>query len=138
MRHTIRRLFAVCSALLILGTVQLAFAAPSLKVDNSPVDLAKQTKVKIAGTGFQAGQDVNLILYFPDGTKNDVGWALDPAPKADQSGKWKTTLDGKRYIQKKLIKAGDYKLEAMDADYNKLCSTTIQFTGKASKKKKKK
>lgn len=138
MRTTIKRLFSVCTALLILGTVQLAFAGPSMTVKKNPVDLAKQTKVKIKGTGFQAGQDVNLVLYFPDGTKNDVGWALKPAPKADQSGNWETTFNGKRYISKKLIKAGDYKMEAMDADYNKLCSTTIQFTGKAPKKKKKK
>lgn len=137
MRHAIQRLCSVFTALLILGTVQLAYAAPSMRIDNAPVDLATQKKVDITGTGFQAGQKVNLVLYFPDGTKNDVGWALDPEPQADSSGTWKTTLNGKRYIKKKLIKAGSYKLEAMTPEYKSICSTMVEFTGKPPKKKKK-
>lgn len=133
---TLRRLLPTLAVLFVFGASQAAMAGPSIVAGDGPTDLATQTKVKITGSGFEAGQEVNLVVNYPDGTMDDIGWALDPAPKADASGNWTTTFDGKRHISKKLIKAGKYKLEARDLGYNKICSTTMEFTGAPQKKKK--
>lgn len=135
---TLRRLLLILAVLFVFGASQAALAGPSIVAGDGPVDLATQTTVTITGNGFQAGQEVNLVLHFPDGTKNDLGWALDPAPKADDRGTWKTTFDGARYIKKKLIKAGEYMLDAVDSEYSTICSSAIVFTGEPKKKKKKK
>jgi len=138
MRNT-NRIFLV--AVLVLGMIgfhSAGFAGGDLVLVTPEVDLAKETKVKLKGTGFTPGDAVMILFYDGDGVPLDVGWALKPEPKADTTGGWATTWNAKRYIQKKMIKAGEYKIAATDADYNELDSKTIKFVGKFKKKKKKK
>ena len=101
------------------------------------VDLAKDTKVKLKGTGFKPGDAVMILFTDPDGVPLDIGWALKPEPKADANGEWATTWNAKRYMEKKLIKEGEYTIAVTDADYNELDSETVKFVGKFPKKKKK-
>ena len=111
--------------------------APVLVLDTPVVDLAKETKVKLKGTGFKPGADLMILFTDQDGVPLDIGWALKPEPKADANGEWAATWNAKRYIEKKMIKSGEYTLSVTDADYNELDSKTIKFVGKFKKKKKK-
>lgn len=127
----------------IMGIVGTGFAGaegkPTLVVVTPEVDMAKsETKVKLKGTGFEPGAAVMVLFNDENGVPLDVGWALKPEPKADANGQWATTWNAKRYMQKKMIKAGDYTISVTDADYNELDSKPVKFVGKLPKKKKKK
>ena len=133
------RIFLIAALVLgMIGFHGTVFAGGSLILVTPEVDLAKETKVKLKGTGFEPGQALVILFTDQNGVPLDIGWALKPEPKADASGEWATTWNAKRYIQKKMIKAGEYTLSVTDADYNELDSKTIKFVGKFKKKKKKK
>ncbi len=139
------RIFLIAALSLVLGIIGFngtSFAGggkvPTLILVTPEVDLAKETKVKLKGTGFEPGQALVILFTDQNGVPLDIGWALKPEPKADASGELATTWNAKRYIQKKMIKAGEYTLSVTDADYNELDSKTIKFVGKFKKKKKKK
>ncbi len=138
MRNANRMLLIAVLALGMIGFHGAGFAGGDLVLVTPEVDLAKETKVKLKGTGFKPGDVVMILFYDSNDVPLDVGWALKPEPKADANGAWATTWNAKRYIQKKMIKAGEYKIAAADADYNELDSKTIKFVGKFKKKKKKK
>ena len=137
------RFFIMATLLVaIIGFVGTGFAGaegkPTLVVVTPDLDMAKsQTKVKLKGTGFEPGAAVMILFHYGDGITDDVGWALDPEPKADAKGEWATTWDAKRYMQRKLIKEGEYTISVADAEYNELDSKTVKFVGKLPKKKKK-
>lgn len=93
-----------------------------------PMDMDKEPMVVIKGTGFQPGQEVAILLTTDDGIETDIGYALKPAPKADNSGAWTTNWSCERFIKRKLVKAGkSYKLTATDQDYNSLAETSFSF-----------
>lgn len=126
----------------LIGFVNTGFAGaegkPTLVVVTPEVDMSKkQTEVKLKGTGFEPGATVMILFVDDEGVTQDVGWALEPEPKADAKGEWATTFDAKRYMEKKLIKAGEYNIAVADADYNELDAKTVKFVGKLPKKKKK-
>ena len=79
------------------------------------------------GTGFQPGQELVILLTLPDGNQSDIGYALKPAPKADQTGSFATTWSAGRYVQKGFITGGAYKLEVTDAEYNPLAYGVVFF-----------
>lgn len=108
---------------------------PTLEVASS-VDLAKETKIKFKGMGFTPGQKVVILFTDTKGVATDIEFALKPEPKADANGNWETTWDAKRFMDRKLILAGEHNVSAADDDYNVLDSKTITFTGKFPKKKK--
>ena len=110
--------------------------AGTLEILTPEVDMAKETKVKLKGAGFKPGDSVMILFYDENGVPLDVGWALKPEPKADANGDWETTWNAKRYMQKKMIKAGEYTLAVTDADYNQIDSQKVKFVGKLPKKKK--
>ena len=120
------------------GTGLASAGGPTLTLSATEVDLAKETNVKLSGTGFKPGAAVMILFTDENDVPLDIGWALDPEPKADANGEWATTWDAKRYIQKKMIKAGEYTIAVTDDDYNELDSKNIKFVGKYQKKKKKK
>ena len=139
------RIFLIAALSLVLGIIGFngtSFAGggkvPTLILVTPEVDLAKETKVKLKGTGFKPGDAVMILFYDQNGVPLDVGWALKPEPKADANGEWATTWNAKRYMQKKMIKAGEYTIAVTDADYNEIDSKMVKFVGKFPKKKKKK
>jgi hypothetical protein len=110
----------------------------TLEVLTPVLDLSnKETDVKLKGTGFTPGQEIMVLIADVDGIRTDVGWALDPEPKADANGMWETTWDAKRFVDRKLVKAGEYLITVTDADYNEIDAKPVQFTGQLPKKKKK-
>ena len=111
----------------------------TLEILTPVLDLAnKETDVKLKGTGFTPDQEVMVLYTDGDGIRTDVGWALDPAPKADANGAWEATWDAKRFVQKKMIKEGEYMITVTDADYNEIDSKMVKLVGKLPKKEKKK
>jgi hypothetical protein len=91
--------------------------------------MSKKATTTIKGQGFKPGQEVNLLFTAKDGIESDIGYALKPAPKADESGNWSTTWKCGRFISKKLVLEGkSYKIAVTDAEYNPLAHTFVSFS----------
>ena len=102
--------------------------APTVEVA-SPVKMSKKATTTIKGQGFKPGQEVNLLFTAKDGIESDIGYALEPAPKADDSGNWSTTWKCGRFIAKKLVLEGkSYKIAVTDGDYNPIAHTFVSFS----------
>jgi len=101
--------------------------SPTITV-SGPDSLDKKAKVMISGKGFAPGQDISLLFTAEDGMQSDIGYALKPAPKADQNGNWSTTWKCGRFIQRKMVKAGSsYRITATDTQYAPLAHTNVAF-----------
>lgn len=110
------------------GKSRVEGAVPTVDVV-SPVKMSKKATVTIKGQGFKPGQEVNLVFTSKDGIQSDIGYALKPAPKVDESGTWSTTWNCGRFISKKLVKAGTpYKIAVTDGEYNPLAHTFVTFS----------
>ncbi|MFH1768736.1 MAG: hypothetical protein ABH858_06225 [Candidatus Omnitrophota bacterium] len=96
--------------------------------------MSKTSKVIIMGTGFKKKQDVNILFAGDDGVESDIGYALKPAPKSDNTGTWGTNWSAGDYVSKKLIKGGAYTLTVTDDGYNIITKAPVYFQ-KAKKKK---
>jgi len=83
--------------------------------------------VVITGTGFLPGQEVNLLFTSQDGITSDIGYALKPELKVDKTGTWGTTWGCGRFISKKLITGGAYKVMAVDENYQPLAQASVYF-----------
>ncbi len=92
-----------------------------------PAKLDKKGSIEISGSDFKPGANIVLILNSADGIKSDLSGSLKPAPVADANGNWKTTWGYGRMVKKKIIKAGSYKIDVMNEDYEALTSTSITF-----------
>jgi hypothetical protein len=114
------------SSFLVPDKINAAETTPSVEVAG-PVKMSKKAKVTIQGKGFKPGMEVAILLTDKNGIQSDVGYALKPAPKADESGTWSTTWKCGRFIARKLVKAGSYKITVTDADYNSLADTLVTF-----------
>lgn len=140
MKHSVQIFLAM---VLVLGIIGCATAEKkpdwpgTLEVLTPSLDLSKkETDVKLKGTGFTPDQEIMVLITDVDGIRTDVGWALDPEPKADANGAWETTWDASRFVQRKLVKAGEYVITVTDADYNEIDAKPVQFSGELPKKKK--
>jgi hypothetical protein len=94
----------------------VVMATPIVKMDS------KVCRVTIMGSGFKAGDTVNMILKTPDGVYSDVTPSLSPAPKANEVGAWATVFDASTFVGKKIMGQGMYTLQVTDADYNTLAN----------------
>ncbi|MFH1768737.1 MAG: hypothetical protein ABH858_06230 [Candidatus Omnitrophota bacterium] len=90
----------------LLGPNESIAAEPVLSTATPLVQMSKKSAVVIMGSGFKPGQEIRILFATPDGLQSDVGYALKPAPKADNTGSWATTWDAGEYVGKKLIKGG--------------------------------
>ena len=109
------------------GKGPLMNAQPILEVAG-PVKMDNKAVTTVSGRNFKPGQEINLVFTTSDGLQNDVGYALEPTPKADGSGAWSTTWKVGDFIAKKKVKAGgSHELTATDSDYNPLAKTTLTF-----------
>ena len=125
-----------------LGPNESIAAEPVLSTGTPLVKMSKKSKVVIMGSGFKPGQEVRILFTTPDGLQSDIGYALKPTPKADKTGSWATTWNAGRYVGRKMIKGGAYKILVTDEDYNPIAHTPVFFQaakkkakGKAKKKK---
>ena len=111
---------------------------PVVMVANPYVKLDSKAKVTIVGNGFEPGQEVSLLFTSADGVQADIGYALKPAPKANKIGAWVTTWSCGRFVKKKLITKGAYKITVTDSDYNAIDHAPVAFYAEKKAKKKKK
>ena len=109
------------------GAADKGQAGPTVEM-STPVKMSKKASVPIHGKGFKPGQEIGILLTDKDGVQTDIGYALDPAPKADTSGSWSTTWKCGDFS--KLVKTGgSYTLTVTDMDYHPLVSTKVSFIG---------
>ena len=115
-----------------------ATRGPMVMVANPYVKMDGKATVTLVGTGFEPGQEVSLLFATVDGVQTDIGYALKPAPKANKIGSWVTTWSCGRFIKKKLITKGAYKITVTDSDYNAIGHAPVAFYAEKKAKKKKK
>ena len=102
--------------------------SPVVAVGTPLVKLDKKAMVVIMGTGFKPGQEINIVFVTADGVKSDIGYALKPVPKPDKTGSWATSWGAGRFVSKKLVKMGAYKLMIFDGEYNAMAQTAVYFS----------
>ncbi|PID43437.1 MAG: hypothetical protein CSB48_05055 [Proteobacteria bacterium] len=99
----------------------VSVTAPGL----APLD--KKGKLDLSGQGFVPGTRIVLIFNSSDGIKSDLTGSLKPSPVVDAYGNWSTTWSYGRLVKKKIIKAGSYKIDIVNEDYDRLASTRVSF-----------
>lgn len=109
----------------------LALGTPLVKAD-------KKASVVIMGSGFKPGEELAVLITDSDGLQTDIGYALKPLPKADDTGTWGTTWNAGRFVSKKIIGVGPCKITVTDAEYNPLAHTVVFFQKVEKKDDKKK
>ena len=120
------------------GAQQQALSAPTpiVAVASPMVKMDKNATISMVGSGFTPDQEINLVFIDVNGVESDIGYALKPQPKPNESGAWHTTWSCGRYISGKLIKEGAYTIIVTDSDYNPLAHAPVAFY-KAKEEKKK-
>jgi hypothetical protein len=123
-----------------INTICLAGdAGPVLALGTPLVKADKKAKVVIMGSGFKPDVEYSILITDSAGLQTDIGYGLEPAPKADATGTWGTTwTDAGRFISKKIIKPGPCKITVTDADYNPVAHTVVFFQKVEKKDDKKK
>lgn len=120
-------LSAVLAGCAIMGQSQPGHGSKSRMNVAGPAKLDHKGVIEINGKGFQAGMEVFLLFTTEDGVQSDIGYALEPPPRADDGGMWTTKWSYGRFVKKKLIHEGEYILSAVDHDFNPLCKAKIRF-----------
>ena len=119
-------------AIIALGLTLSACASnnmydnPSLTIDGD-AKLDKKGTIILTGNGFTPNLEVAILFKTSDGVESDIGYALDPAPVADDNGNFVTTWSYGRFVKKKLISVGKYSLSITNDDFDPLTDTTITF-----------
>jgi len=109
------------------GKCIAAEMGPVLTMGTPMVKMSGKSEVVIMGTGFKPGQEVFVLFTMPDGRQSDVGYALKPAPKADETGSFASIWKAGRYVKKGFIKGGAYKIEVTDTEFNSLAHSVVFF-----------
>ncbi len=94
----------------------------------SDAKMSKDAKVVISGKGFKRGQEINVVVLTADGVQTDIGYALKPEPKPDNSGAWSSTWSAGRFVSKKLVRKGANRVLIFDGEYNLLVKDVVIFT----------
>lgn len=97
------------------------------------VKLEKKVSVVIMGAGFKPGEELSMLITDEGGLQTDIGYALEPAPKADAGGTWATTWNASEFVKGKVVKEGPCKITITDAEYSPVAHTVVFFQ-KAEKK----
>ncbi|MDF1592490.1 MAG: hypothetical protein P1P89_13315 [Desulfobacterales bacterium] len=110
---------------------------PTIILATPLVKMSKNSEVVIMGTGFKPGQEVFILFTTADGFPSDIGYALKPPPKADDTGSFASTWSAGRYVSKGFITGGAYKIEVTDTDFTPLAHSVVFFQEEKKEKKKK-
>ncbi len=133
--------YGLMAGILVFGLGGVTAAGelgPKVVLDNCYVEIVKEAKIVIVGTGFKPGQEVRVLFISEDGVEADIGpSSLEPQPKANKIGAWVTTWNCSRFVGADLIKEGAYAITVTDTDYNILAHTPLAFYKAEDKKKKK-
>ena len=101
--------------------------APMVTVMPPVATLAKKLSVTIMGAGYTPDEELRILFYDIDGMQTNIGYALDPPPKANKSGAWMTTWAVDDFIAGKLVTAGVFALTVTDNDYRPIAQTVTAF-----------
>ncbi len=101
--------------------------APAVTVATPVSILAKKLSVTIMGAGYEPGQEVRLLFTDGDGLQTDIGYALEPMPKANNSGAWSTTWTVDQFIVAKVVQAGVFTLTVTNHELKPLAHAAIAF-----------
>jgi hypothetical protein len=96
-------------------------------------EIAPKTTLDIMGSGYLPGEEVRILFTDVEGMQTDIGYALEPAPKAGKSGAWLTTWKCEEFIKAKLVTDGAFELTVTDNEFKPLAKTYVYFK-KAPKK----
>ncbi len=121
------------SSILGPGKCFAAEMGPTLAMGTPMVKMSKKSEVVIMGTGFKPGQKLVVLFTTPNGNQSDIGYALKPAPKADKTGSFASVWKAGRYVKKKFITGGAYKIEVTDTDFIPLAHSAVFFVKKKKK-----
>ena len=121
---------------LIAGTSIVAGASgdsPKLEAANPVTEMGEI--VVFLGSGFEPGQEVNLVLSTPDGYKIDIAYALDgeTSPVANEIGAFVTSWEPGRIASRVMASGrggygdGAYIITATDTDYVTLATAVMAF-----------
>jgi hypothetical protein len=129
------------TAILITGLIGfsgIGFAAdgPVVMMCTPLVKISKKANVVIMGSGFKPGQEVTILITSPEGLQTDIGYALKPVPKADETGTWATTWSAGRFVSRKIVPPGPCKITVTDDEYNPIAHSVVFFEAEKKKKKK--
>ncbi len=104
------------------------------------VVLIPQAKIDIMGTGFEPKQELRILYTDDEGMQTDIGYALKPEVKANNSGAFFTTWDAEEFIKAKLLTEGAKTITITNSEFKPLAETNIFFkeAPKAPKKEVKK
>jgi len=115
----------------------LADDGPVLTMGTPLVKADKKAKVLIMGTGFKPGKEIAVLITSPEGLQTDIGYALEPAPKPDETGTWASMWNAGRFVSKKIIPAGACKITVTDEEYSPLAHSVVFFQKEDKKEQKK-
>ena len=122
----------VIGLLVVSGSNLLAASAggnpgPKVVVTPSAAPLSSKAQVVLMGSGFQPGQEINLVVHAKGQLRTNINDLVDTLPVPDEGGAWVTGWTLGRYTRfvSKMGEEGMYTLEVTDADYNVL--TTAPF-----------
>jgi len=99
----------------------------SVSVSPQLSELAPKSKIDIFGSGFIPGEEVRILYTDADGMQTDIGYALEPAPKASKSGAWLTTWDCEEFIKAKLVTDGAFELVVTNSEFKPLAKAYVFF-----------
>jgi hypothetical protein len=108
---------------------------PTVVIGTPMVEMSKNARVVIMGTGFDPGQKVRIFFTTTDGVRADVGYALDGKPVANDIGAWVVTWKCGRLIQRKLVTEGAYTITVTEPDSTFLAHAPVTFYAKEKPKK---
>ena len=130
MKRFLAAIILIAVATLFSGCTGMSSEAETMNYKASvaaPAKLDKKGSIEISGTSFKPGANIVLIFNSSDGIKSDLSGSLKPAPVADANGNWTTTWGYGRMVKKKIIKAGSYKIDVVNDDYETLTSVSVFF-----------
>ena len=110
--------------------------AVSVVVGTPMVEMGKQAKVVLYGTGFMPKQEILFLFKDASGVQSDIGSALKPTPVPDEIGAWVTVWECGDYMV--LVKPGVYTLTVTDSELKTLAQVPIGFYATEKKEKKEK
>lgn len=134
-------LFLICGLISAMGLNPggciAADLGPTITMGTPLVKMSDKATVVIMGTGFKPGQYIRIIFTTSDGQDADIGYALKPEPKADNTGTWGTTWSAGRFVKKEMITGGVYKISVADDDFNTIAQAPVFFQKPEKKAKEK-
>lgn len=101
--------------------------APVVTVAQQIIELIPKVTIDIMGTGFEPSQELRILYTDAEGMQTDIGYALKPEVKANNSGAFFTTWDGEEFVKAKLLTEGAKTLTVTNSEFKPLAEVNVFF-----------